>query len=627
MNGERRADGELLAAYADRHDADAFKELHERYSGMVYSMAMRYLNNSQDAEDAAAVCFTVLLRKAQSLRRRGNLGGWFHWCAARTAKNILMARIHRAEREQEAYKMRDMEQQDNRFEAVMPQLEAGIAELPAKMREALVMYFYQGFTQSQIAVEMNRPEGTIATWVKRGVERLRNSLGVNVTDEEFSRNFSRFAVALPVPATLTAKLMLLGEGKAIGSTVAAVADRVASMMFWAQVKTAAAVIGGVVLIGGGTAGVTALALAGQEPEKKTESAVQATPKSKFATPATDPGAEWEDKGLWAGIGYGHGKNGYLDGPRLEAMFYCSPGGPGAIFAEDGAVNAFRTYDSKTDRFMTIIGCGARGSGIDGPFSRVRLGGWGYSSSGGFAGGGSSRYRYYTSTLNGKATLRRLDFVKRVSELAPGNVEVTGCEIFVHEDGYFVRQNTSLRKYSHDGNLVKEYTLEAGPRESLGPYDAKNDRLYGSSREGTGPSKENSWVAWGWDLKAGGKFFGVIPGSHNPVCQPLRKQCATGPFKGSFFYCPGGLGFGPGDPERRYLYMGGGDEANMYRLDLEKQEWIKLVRTADGKRWRFGEAGSSVQAWDAGGGIRWAADGSEDMYPGYRGWNRKYERVK
>jgi hypothetical protein len=357
--------------------------------------------------------------------------------------------------------------------------------------------------------------------------------------------------------------------------------------------------------------------------KSEEPAKVEKPASKFTTPATDPGAEWEDKGLWAGndkVGFG-----YLDGPRLEARSFqiARPG----IFREDGGENILREYDPKTDRFMTSIGCGALGSGIDGPFSRIRLGGWGYSSGGGMASGGSSRYGYYTTTQDGKATLRRLDFAKRVSEPAPGNVEVTGGEICVFEDGYFVRRGTSLRKLSHDGKLITEYTIEPGPRESLGPYDPKNDRMYGSSREGAGPSREASWVVWGWDLKAGGKFFGVIPGSHNPACQPLRKQCATGPFKGSLFYCPGGLAFGPGDPDYRYLYLGGGDEANIYRLDLQKQEWLKLVRTADGKRWRFGEAPGQVQAWAAGGGIYWAGDGTDNMYPGYRGWVRLYERVK
>ena len=342
-----------------------------------------------------------------------------------------------------------------------------------------------------------------------------------------------------------------------------------------------------------------------------------TPAPTFSTPATDPGAEWEDKGLWAG---GVGVYGYLDGPRHEALFYARPS-PSGLFQEDGYANIFRAYDPKTDRFMTVIGCGSEGT-IDGPFSRARLGGWGYSSSGGMASGSSSRYKYMSTREGDKDVLRRLDFKKRVLERAAADVDVTGCQICMFEGGFFLLRGNNLRKVSDDGKLLAEYTLDKAPKESLGPYDPKNDRLYGSSREGGG-----GWVAWGWDLKAGGKFFGLLLAGNAPENLPHRKQCATGPFKGSYFYCPGGLGFGPGDSVYRYLYMGGGDEANMYRLDLEKQEWVKLVRTADKKRWQFGEAAAGVQAWDAGGGIVWANDGTDNMYPGYRGWCRSYERVK
>jgi hypothetical protein len=354
--------------------------------------------------------------------------------------------------------------------------------------------------------------------------------------------------------------------------------------------------------------------------KSEEPAKVEKPASKFTTPATDPGAEWEDKGRWAGCGYGHGRNGYLDGPRREAMFYARPS-PSGLFQEDGYENVFRAYDPKTDRYMTVIGCGSEGT-IDGPFSRVRLGGWGYSSTGGMASGNSSRYKYMSTREGNKDILRRLDFKKRVLERAATDVDVTGCQICGFEGGFFLLKGNNLRKVSDDGKLLAEYTLDKAPRESLGPYDQKNDRLYGSSREGRG-----GWVAWGWDLKAGGKFIGLLPAGRSPEDPPLRKQMATGPFKGSFFWCPGGLGFGPGGPDGRYLYMGGGDEANMYRLDLEKQEWIKLVPTADKKRWRFGEAPGAVHAWKSGGGIVWANDGTDNMYPGYRGWCSLYERVK
>ena len=381
-------------------------------------------------------------------------------------------------------------------------------------------------------------------------------------------------------------------------------------------------LAGFVLLGvlAGTVVVPTWLLGGPDAKPSSQPATVET-AGEFATPATDPGAEWEDKGLWGGTG----AMGYLDGPRHEAMSFVSPR-PG-VFTEDGGENIYRTYDPKTDRIMTLAGCGSEGD-LDGPFSRTRFGGWGYGNSSGLA--GNSRYGYIIShsKAKGKSVLRRFDFKKRVVESL--DVAVDGSGTCGFEGGLFLQNGERLRKIDNDGKLLAEYKLDKAPRESLGPYDQKNDRLYGSSREG-----QSGWVAWGWDLKAGGpstgsgqgKFFGLLADSRLPESKPLRKQCATGPFKGSLFYCPGGLGFGPGDPDYRYLYMGGGDEANMYRLDLEKQEWVKLVRTADKKHLRFGDAPGQVQAWDAGGGIPWAHDGTDNMYPGYRGWLRLYERVK
>jgi hypothetical protein len=339
-----------------------------------------------------------------------------------------------------------------------------------------------------------------------------------------------------------------------------------------------------------------------------------TPAPTFSIPATDPAAEWQDRGLWAGVGMG-----YIDGPRLEAMSFTSP--RPHVFAEDGGECIFRTYDARTDRIVTLAGCGSNGE-LDGPFSRARFGGWGY----GVAGimGGNSKFYYILTRSNDKMIIRRFDYAKRVVQRIPAP-SMPVSKVCCFEGGIFLQHKGTLKKLSDDGKILAEYTLAEVPGgygESLGPYDSKNDRLYGSSREGAG-----GWVAWYWDLRAGGKLNGLLLAGRAPENQPIRKQCATGSFKGSFFYCPGGMAFGPGDPDYRFPYMGGGDEANMYRLDLERQIWTKLVRTADGKRWRFGDAPGLVQAWDAGGGTPWANDGTDNIYPGYRGWTKFYERVK
>lgn len=248
-----RTDGELLSAYVDKHDSLAFKELHERYAGLIFTLAMRFLKNHQDAEDAAAACFVVLLKKAATLRNRANLGGWFHWCAVRTARNALVVRMHRAEREQEVYEMQKSggPQDSNDFSAAMPQLEARLAELPGNMRDVLVMFFYQGLTRVQIAEKIGRPEGTVATWMSRGIARLRQSMSADMSDETFSENFSRLAVVLPVPASLLGVLTMLGEGQAMTGSVLGLADKVASSIFWGQVKVGAIAAASVVVVGGG----------------------------------------------------------------------------------------------------------------------------------------------------------------------------------------------------------------------------------------------------------------------------------------------------------------------------------------------------------------------------------------
>jgi hypothetical protein len=485
---------------------------------------------------------------------------------------------------------------------------AALAALDESMRLAVAMRCMHGMSLEETAEALDVPRSTASDLVSRGLENLRKALTA-----------AGFAAA--APAALAGTLAALPQPAAPAALRAALTKMVAAGMgsppapAGAADTASAALKGGLIVkisLGMAAVGLAAggvlLAVGGRSEEP-------AKPASKFSTTATDPGAEWEDKGTWAGIGYRN--MGYLDGPRLEAMSFVAPR-PG-VFTEDGGENIYRTYDPKTDRIMTLAGCGSEGD-LDGPFSRTRFGGWGYGNSSGLA--GNSRYNYIVShsKAKGRNVLRRFDFKKRIVESLEVNVD--GSATCGFEGGLFLQNGDRLRKIDNDGKLLAEYKLDKAPRASLGPYDPKNDRLYGSSREGVA-----GWVAWGWDLKAGGKFFGLLPAMREPENQPLRKQCATGPFKGSFFYCPGGLGFGPGDPDYRYLYMGGGDEANVYRLDLEKQEWIKLVPTADKKRWRFGEAPGKVQAWSAGGGIPWANDGTDNMLCGYRGWMNVYERVK
>ena len=63
----------------------------------------------------------------------------------------------------------DRRRQAQRVQAVM-------GGLPEKQRKALELAYFQGFTQSEIANELEQPLGTVKTWIRSGLRRIRADL-------------------------------------------------------------------------------------------------------------------------------------------------------------------------------------------------------------------------------------------------------------------------------------------------------------------------------------------------------------------------------------------------------------------------------------------------------------------
>ena len=174
----------LLVRVADG-DQRAFSELYDLLSSRVFGLILRVLvNRSQSEEVLQEVFFEVWQSAGRFAPNKGQGRTWVLTIAHRRAVDRVRASQSSADRDVRVG-MRDLGvSHDSVAEQVELSIEGGkvvaaLATLPDPQREALVLSYYGGYSQSEIAVLIGAPLGTIKTRMRDGLSRLRSEMGVN----------------------------------------------------------------------------------------------------------------------------------------------------------------------------------------------------------------------------------------------------------------------------------------------------------------------------------------------------------------------------------------------------------------------------------------------------------------
>ncbi len=262
-----RTDAELLTAYASRGDEAAFAELARRHGAMVYRTCLRVLGSREEAEDASQAAFLVLVRKARSLSKKGELAAWLHSVARNVALKASRARKHRAKREEKAAVLQEKlrkEEAGGAEPGVAAELDRALAALPASQRQAIVLRYLEGRGEREAAALAGCPQGTLSQRASRGLAGLRARLsrsGVVLGAAAIAAALEAEAAAA-VPQTLMATLTALPAAAAAGTAAggaALLADGAIKAMTLVKVKIAAAALCAATLVAGSAAlGVKAL---------------------------------------------------------------------------------------------------------------------------------------------------------------------------------------------------------------------------------------------------------------------------------------------------------------------------------------------------------------------------------
>lgn len=169
-------DGALLARI-QQGDQDAMAVVFDRYSRLVYSVALRVLHDTGTAEDLLQDVFMQIWRKPGSfLSTRGSLGSWLAVVARNRAIDVLRRRKPTDDMEDMVLASSfNLAAESER--TLMMERARGIMEvLPGAQRRVLEMAYFEGMTHTEIAAQTGDPLGTVKTRIRSALLVLRKAM-------------------------------------------------------------------------------------------------------------------------------------------------------------------------------------------------------------------------------------------------------------------------------------------------------------------------------------------------------------------------------------------------------------------------------------------------------------------
>ncbi|QUY41208.1 sigma-70 family RNA polymerase sigma factor [Acaryochloris marina] len=175
------ADAVELVAAIKRQELDALGYLFDHYSSLVYTLAYKILGNSPEAEDLMQEIFLGLWERCTFNPSRGSLSSFLATVTRSRAIDRLRMKGNRrrilSQWQESLSPKPSLTPLDHASQSEKRQvLQQALTELPSEYRQVLELSYFGGYSQSQIAEQLDKPLGTVKTWARKGLIQLRQSL-------------------------------------------------------------------------------------------------------------------------------------------------------------------------------------------------------------------------------------------------------------------------------------------------------------------------------------------------------------------------------------------------------------------------------------------------------------------
>ena len=184
INYDELRDEQLITLIA-HGERDALESFYNRYARAVFSLARYMLREPTLAEEATQDVFLNLWLKASTFKpERGTPRAWFMSIAHHRIVDVIKSRNRSAKSSNQVpHEVLDLQpsSQPSTEEQAHGNLDrelvlAALAGIPEAQREVILLAYFEGYSQSEIAGILGQPLGTVKTRMRLGVQKLRAAL-------------------------------------------------------------------------------------------------------------------------------------------------------------------------------------------------------------------------------------------------------------------------------------------------------------------------------------------------------------------------------------------------------------------------------------------------------------------
>jgi len=175
-----------LLARVVQGDQQAFSQLYDHSSTLLFTLAVRILGNHEEAAEILRDVYVEIWRKVSRYDLgRGTPVAWLIALTKSRAIDRLRAKVSRG------YRVTNLPEAGIAVQVAHPApspletqadqelrrgVKAAVAVLPQAQQQAIELAYYEGLSYPEIAARLNQPLGTVKTRIKLGMSKLRDGL-------------------------------------------------------------------------------------------------------------------------------------------------------------------------------------------------------------------------------------------------------------------------------------------------------------------------------------------------------------------------------------------------------------------------------------------------------------------